>query len=86
MRRITCGRETEHANWALNARPEAKVNARVPQNRIADYMWTRNHALRGIRPTFRAPIYIYIYIYMAVSILIKLLGPTPLAQGEYNNI
>ena len=25
-------------------------------------------------------------IYMAVSILIKLLGPTPLAQGEYNNI
>ena len=68
MRRITCGRETKHANWALNARPEAKVNARVPQNGIADYMWTRNHALRGIRPTFRAPIYIYIDIFIYIYI------------------
>ena len=30
MRRITCGRETDHTNWALNARPKAKVNALGP--------------------------------------------------------
>ena len=33
MRRITCGRETDHTNWALNARPKAKVNALGPSKK-----------------------------------------------------
>ena len=71
MRRITCERETDHANWALNARPKAKVNALAPSKKDCGLHVNTKPCSAGHPANIPGPnIYIYIYIYMYIYIYI----------------
>ena len=69
MRRITCGRETDHTNWALNARPKAKVNALGPSKKDCGLHVITKPCSVGHPANIPSPnIYIYIYMYIYIDI------------------
>ena len=71
MRRITCGRKTEHGNWALNARPKAKVNALAPSKKDCGLHVITKPCSAGHPANIPGPnIYIYIYIERYIYIYI----------------
>ena len=85
---------TTHPSALLQAKIRIHRRTRIQETaqrgrKDFETFWFSQESAAGRKP-LNIYIYIYVYIYqcmyMAVSILIKLLGPTPLAQREYNNI